>query len=192
VEGRPPSWLRRLSNSWFPSRAAVRQRRNQMALFLTGLVCIVLAIELLQMGESAVPGPMPVPPWAVGYLLLFVGVGLALIGFGYLATPLEPWRSSPHSWEERSTLPPPSVADPARVAHQARLLVILLLVAGLLLLEALPMLSLAVSTKLFNRDNCTYNCQALTGAEVAFLLDLIPIAIADAFVVIMLFVYIEP
>ncbi len=45
---------------------------------------------------------------------------------------------------------------------------------------------------LFTRTNCTQNCDALTSAEVAFLLDLVPIGIADAFVVVMLFVYIQP
>lgn len=165
-----------------------------MAVFLIGMVCIVLGFELMRSG-MATEGPLQTA-WLegtapIGFLLLFVGIVLSLIGFGYLATPLEPWRTAPDEWGDLRTFPARPGVDAGVVARRARVAWILI-VAGLLLLEALPMYTMVTETKLFTRDNCTRNCSALTGSEIAFLLDLIPIAIADAFVVVMLFVFIQP
>jgi hypothetical protein len=166
-----------------------------MVAFLVGIVCIVMAFELMRTSiasEDLFYGTLFTGTAPIGYLLLFIGVCLSLISFGYLATPLEPWRTAPDEWGDIRTLPSRPGVDRGIVAQQARVAFILILLAGLLLLEALPMYNLVSRAKLFNRDNCTQNCDALTGPEIAFLFDLIPIGIADAFVTIMLFVFIQP
>lgn len=192
MSGPPESRLRRLSKRWFPTREAVHRRRIQMAVFLGGIVCLVLGYELLRyVGPVDLAGNPLVTYWPYGYVLLFVGSGLTVIGLGYLAAPLEPW-SEPTGGRGVEPLPAELGPERERIAGEARVLVIVLLLAGIILLEALPMYGLATSTQLFDRSGCTHNCGALTDAEIAFLLDLVPIAIADAFVGIMLFVFIPP
>ena len=188
------SWAQRLSRKWFPSHEDRRRRGVQLAALLVGIVCIVFAFELMGMSvnpvwsqESFLAGPAP-----IGFLLLFVGVSLSLVGFGYLVSPLKPWQTASDEYGDISTLPSRPGVDSAKVAQQARVAFILILLAGLILLEALPMYNIARSNQLFDRTNCVYNCQELTKPEIAFLLDLIPIAIANVFVAIMLFVYIQP
>ncbi len=187
------SRLRRLSRKWFPDRKAARRRQIHAAVFLSGIVCLVLGFELLRVVPPVDLAGNPVVDYGpYGYLLLWIGAALTLIGFGYLATPLVPWSGAPKDWGGIERLPVSLGTERERIAGEGRTLAIVLLVAGLLLLEALPMYGLATSTQLFDRTNCTSNCAALRPAEVAFLLDLVPIAIADAFIVIMLFVFIPP
>lgn len=189
------TWTKRLSHRWFPSREARHRRRVQMAVFLTGIVFIVLAFELMRMGTGG-NGTIEqtwlsgTAPW--GFLLLFVGAAMSLIGFGYLASPLKPWQIASDEYGDIRSLPSASSGNQGAVAQQARVLFILLLAVGLLLIEAIPLYNFATRQGLFDRSSCVSNCNALTLTETAFLLDLLPIAIANAFIVIMLFVFIQP
>lgn len=167
-----------------------------MAVFLAGIICVVMGFELMRMGTVGSGTTLQdlwlsgTAPW--GFLVLFIGIGLGLIGFGYLAAPLKPWRTAADEYGDERTLPPASSVDRGAVAQEARVLFILILVVGLLIIEAIPMYNMARASKLFVRDNCTQNCSDLTTSEIAFLFDLIPIALANAFVIIMLFVFIQP
>lgn len=188
------TWAQRLAHRWFPTPEDRRRRSLQLAVFLIGAVVILLGFQLIRtnVSEAGYFETWPAGTAPLGFLLLFVGVCLSLIAFGYLASPLHPWRTAPDEWGDIGTLPPGGTVDRREVANSARLLFVLILVAGLLLLEGILLYNMATTTHLFVRDSCTYNCSALTRAEVAFLIDLVFIGISDAVITVFLFVFIQP